>query len=171
MGHFLREMRIPHHAPRRRINDRKMPLHEFAESALRAALHKFIQQFAVIHNSLQKAVPAGWQNRTRLAMKVPYHAKPPGAVRIGLSCFAYAPGRARLASIQAARHIFGQVRVAHHAQRSRIDEVNVPPRQFGKRGLRPAFGVLAQELLVGQLVHSWKSSRAPKTGQATSSEK
>jgi hypothetical protein len=35
----------------------------------------------------------------------------------------------------------------------------VPPHQFGKRSLRPAFGVLAQKLLVGQPVHSWKSSR------------
>jgi len=32
---------------------------------------------------------------------------------------------------------------------SGIDEVNVPPHQFGKRGLRPAFGVLARQLLVG----------------------
>jgi hypothetical protein len=39
----------------------------------------------------------------------------------------------------------------------------VPSDQFGKRGLRPPFGVIAQKLLVGQLVHSWKSSRrSPK---------
>jgi hypothetical protein len=36
---------------------------------------------------------------------------------------------------------------------------NVPPHQFGNRGLQPAFGVIAQKLLVGQLVHSWKSRR------------
>ena len=35
----------------------------------------------------------------------------------------------------------------------------MPPDQFGKRGLGPAFGVIAQKLLVGQPVHSWKSSR------------
>ena len=60
---------------------------------------------------------------------------------------------------RALRHILGQVRVANHAPRGGIDEVNVPPHQFSKRGLRPAFGVLAQKLLVGQIVHSWKSSR------------
>jgi len=32
-------------------------------------------------------------------------------------------------------HILGQVRVANHAQRGGIDEVKVPPHQFGKRGL------------------------------------
>jgi hypothetical protein len=35
-----------------------------------------------------------------------------------------------------------------------IDEVNVPTRQFGKRRFRPAFGAIAQKLLVGQTVHS-----------------
>ena len=40
-----------------------------------------------------------------------------------------------------------------------MDEVNVPPDQFGKGRLGPAFGVIAQELLVGQTVHSRNSSR------------
>ena len=54
----------------------------------------------------------------------------------------------------ALRHVLGQVRVANHAQRGGIDEVNVPAHQFGEGHLRPGLGVIAQKLLVGQIVHS-----------------
>ena len=55
----------------------------------------------------------------------------------------------------ALRHVLGQVRVANHAQRGGIDEVNVPAHQFGEGHLRPGLSVIAQKLLVGQIVHSW----------------
>jgi hypothetical protein len=42
-------MGIPNDAPGRRINDWKMPFHQFAESALGVIFHKLIEQFAVIH--------------------------------------------------------------------------------------------------------------------------
>jgi len=57
LRHFLGEMRIAHHAPRRRINDWQMPLDEFAERALRARLHELIQQFAVIHGIFRWQFP------------------------------------------------------------------------------------------------------------------
>src|SRR4030095_7486834 len=52
------------------------------------------------------------------------------------------------------------------AARGGIDEVNVPPHQFGKsRSDRRS----AQKLLVGQLVHSWKSRsrRSNRTGSVS----
>ncbi|MEK7675698.1 MAG: hypothetical protein AAB676_07685 [Verrucomicrobiota bacterium] len=52
------------------------------------------------------------------------------------------------------RHVFGQMRVVNHPQGGGIDEINMPPHQFGKRRLRPEPGVIAQKLLVGQTVHS-----------------
>ena len=58
--------------------------------------------------------------------------------------FCLCPWSRKLASIQAARHIFGQVRVANDVRRGGIDEVNVPPDQFGKRDLQLAFGVIAR---------------------------
>ncbi len=57
------------------------------------------------------------------------------------------------------RHVFGQVSVAHHSQSGRVDEVHVTPDQFRKRCLRPALGIIAQELLIGHPVHSLKSTR------------
>ena len=56
------------------------------------------------------------------------------------------------------RHILRQVRIAQHAQRCGINKINVPSHQFGKRRFRPAVGVLAQKLLVGQTVHSFEST-------------
>lgn len=41
-------------------------------------------------------------------------------------------------------HILGKVRVANHAQSRRIDQVNVPVHQFGKRGFRSARDEIAQ---------------------------
>ena len=64
------------------------------------------------------------------------------------------PGILRQRHKHTLRHVLGQVRIANHAQRGGIDEVNVPAHQFGKRRFRPAPGVIAQELLVGQTVHS-----------------
>ena len=61
------------------------------------------------------------------------------------------------------RNVFGQVRVPNHPQRGGIDEVNVPPHQFGKRRLRPALGVIAQELLVGQTLHAWNRIKIKRT--------
>jgi hypothetical protein len=50
-----------------------MPLDQLAKRALRARLHKLIQQFPVIHTILHRGlyltVPAGCQNRTTLAMR------------------------------------------------------------------------------------------------------
>src|SRR6185436_1661286 len=68
---------------------------------------------------------------------------------------------------RALRHVFSQMRIANHAQRCGVDEIHVPAHQFGERGFRVAFGVLAQKLLVAQPVHSWKSSRhrANRTGR------
>jgi hypothetical protein len=59
----------------------------------------------------------------------------------------------------ALRHVLGQVGVAHHAKRSGIDEVNVPPYEFCERRFRPMLGVTAQKLIVGQTVHSQDSTR------------
>jgi hypothetical protein len=42
------------------------------------------------------------------------------------------------------RHIFGQVRIPHHAQGSGIDEINMPPDQFAKRRFHAALGVFTQ---------------------------
>ena len=44
--------------------------------------------------------------------------------------------------------------IANHAPRGGIDEVNVPAHQFGERSLGPALGVIAQKLLVAQIVHA-----------------
>ena len=57
------------------------------------------------------------------------------------------------------RHVLGEVRITHHAQRGRIDEIDVAPHEFREGGLGPPFGVLSQKLLVVQTVHSPKSSR------------
>jgi len=99
-------------------------------------------------------------------MKVPYRAKPPGAVRIGLSGFAYAPGRARLASIPAARHLFGQVRVANHAQRGGIDEVNVQPHISANAASDRRSAYSRKSSWSVSLFTQWKSSRrgANQTG-------
>jgi hypothetical protein len=43
-------------------------------------------------------------------------------------------------------YIFREVRIANHAQRGGIDEVNVPAHQFGKRRFRAPFSVGAQQL-------------------------
>lgn len=56
-------------------------------------------------------------------------------------------------------HVLRQMRVADHAQGGGINEVNVPPHKFGKRGVRPARGVVAQKLLVGRTVHSLNGNR------------
>src|ERR1043166_276994 len=45
-------------------------------------------------------------------------------------------------------------------------------RTSSANAVRPAFGVLAQKLLVGQLVHSWKSSRrSNRTGNMERGER
>ena len=80
------------------------------------------------------------------------------------------PGILRQGHERALRHVLGQVRVANHAQRGGIDEVNVPAHQFGKRRFGAALGVIAQELLVGQTVHSLNSTRrrSNRTGNVAS---
>ena len=68
------------------------------------------------------------------------------------------------------RHVLGQVRIANHAHRGGMDQVNMPPHEFGKRRLRPASGVIAQKLLVCQTVHSQNSNRcrSNRTGKGMS---
>jgi hypothetical protein len=56
-------------------------------------------------------------------------------------------------------YVLSQVRIPDHAQGSGIDKVNMPPDQFAKCRLRAPHGVFAQQLLVGQTVHSLDSNR------------
>ncbi len=76
------------------------------------------------------------------------------------------PGILRQGHKGTLRHVLGQMRIAHHSQRGGINEVNVPPNQFGKRRLGSASGVIAQQLLIAQTVHSRDSTRrrAKRTG-------
>ena len=50
--------------------------------------------------------------------------------------------------------ILGGMRLAGHAERGGINQVNVPLHQFGKGGIGMVFRVIAQQLLVAQIVHS-----------------
>ncbi len=54
--------------------------------------------------------------------------------------------------------VLGQVRVANHPYRGGMNEIDVAPHQFGESRFAAAFGVVAQELLVGQTVHSLDST-------------
>jgi hypothetical protein len=64
--------------------------------------------------------------------------------------------------------VLREVRVANHPQRSGVDQVDVPPREFGKGGLGPLSGVITQEVAIGRAVHSQNSNRRRKnrTGKA-----
>ena len=43
-------------------------------------------------------------------------------------------------------HVLSEVRIAHHAQRGRIDEIHVAAHQFSERRFRAVFSVGAQQL-------------------------
>jgi hypothetical protein len=57
------------------------------------------------------------------------------------------------------RHVFSHVRIANHAQRRGINQVNMPPHQFGEGRFGPALRIIPQQLLIGQTVHSLNSNR------------
>ena len=61
---------------------------------------------------------------------------------------------------RALRDILGQVGVLNHPQRGGIHVVNMPLHEFGKCHLGPVLSVVAQQLLVGQSVHSMNSTRS-----------
>lgn len=50
--------------------------------------------------------------------------------------------------------VLGQMCIADHAQGRGIDQVDVPPHQFGERGFGTRAGEITQELLIGLMVHS-----------------
>jgi hypothetical protein len=53
-------------------------------------------------------------------------------------------------------HILGGLLVADHAQGGGINEIDVSADQIGKGGLRPVFGVIAQEEMVARSIHFTK---------------
>ena len=63
------------------------------------------------------------------------------------------PGVLRQGDENALGDVFRQVRIAEDPQSGGIDEINVALHQIGKRSLGAAFDVIAQELLVRQIVH------------------
>ena len=66
----------------------------------------------------------------------------------------------------ALRHILRRVRVANHAQRGGIDQINMAPHEFSKRSFGAPLGVLGQKLVVGSMIHSPSNSRRIKNRTA-----
>ena len=56
--------------------------------------------------------------------------------------------------------IFSQVPIRHHPQCAGINQIKIPPDQYGKRFFRAVLGILSQQLLIRLIVHSSISSRA-----------
>ncbi len=81
--------------------------------------------------------------------------------------FAFRQGRGLAREIREdrLRHILREMRVAIHLpQRRRIDQVHVPPHQFGKGILRICFGIPAKQFTIGCHSRSIAPGRA-ETGQ------
>jgi hypothetical protein len=62
-------------------------------------------------------------------------------------------------------HVLGKVRIADHAPRGGVNEIHVPPDQFGERRFGMVFRVGLQQLGVGLVVHSLRVAAAAKIGQ------
>jgi hypothetical protein len=73
----------------------------------------------------------------------------------------------------ALRHVFRQMRITNHAARCGINEINVPPDQFGEGGFRTCPRIGAQQLRISLIVHSLHVSRHRKnrTGKEFGPEK
>jgi hypothetical protein len=56
-------------------------------------------------------------------------------------------------------NVFSGMCVANHAQGGGVNEINVPSYKFSECSLRLVFSVVGQELIVGQVIHSWYSTR------------